>query len=86
MAGQDFRPECGRAPANQGSTQEAAEKYTELIRQNLHLEEVIKDLQDALYRYPVDVNLWVALGDAYIHTENLKEALSTLSKAEDLVR
>jgi cytochrome c-type biogenesis protein CcmH/NrfG len=47
---------------------------------------VIKDLQDALYRYPVDVNLWVALGDAYIHTENLKDALNTLSKAEDLVR
>ena len=78
--------ENARNAINQGFPAQAAEAYTNLVNRNLHLEEVIKDLQDALYRFPVDVNLWVTLGDAYYRTNELQLALNSYTKAEDLVR
>ncbi len=75
-----------RKAINQGFPEQAAEVYTGIIRQNHHLEEIIKDVQEALYRYPVDVNLWVVLGDAYLRTDDLQDALDAYTKAEDLVR
>jgi len=44
------------------------------------------DVQEALYRFPVDVNLWVVLGDAHLRTDDLQDALDAYTKAEDLVR
>jgi tetratricopeptide (TPR) repeat protein len=78
--------EDARNAINQGSPERAIEVYTSLIRQNHHLEDVIKDIQAALYNFPVDINLWMILGDAYLHTDELQEALNTYAKAEDLVR
>ncbi len=78
--------EVARNAINQGSLAKAIEVYTSLIRRNHHLEEVIKDIQAALYQFPVDINLWMTLGDAYLHTDELQEALNTYAKAEDLVR
>lgn len=78
--------EDARNLISQGLPTQAAEVYTSLIKQNHRLEEVIKDLQDALYRFPVDVNLWVTFGDAYFRTDELQEALNAYTKAEDLVR
>jgi len=43
-------------------------------------------VQEALYRFPVDTNLWVVLGDAHLRTDDLQDALDAYSKAEDLVR
>jgi cytochrome c-type biogenesis protein CcmH/NrfG len=57
-----------------------------LIKQNYHLDEIIKDLHEALYRFPVNIDMWVTLGDAYFHTDDLSEALSAYTKAEELVR
>jgi hypothetical protein len=78
--------EDARKAINEGQPDQAAEIYTGLVKQNLHLEEVITDVQEALYRFPVDVNLWVVLGDAYLRMDELQEALNVYSKAEDLVR
>ncbi|HEX9090645.1 MAG TPA: hypothetical protein VF831_04115, partial [Anaerolineales bacterium] len=71
---------------NQDHPTRAAELYSSLIRQNYHLEEMITDLQDALYRFPLDVGLWVSLGDAHLHKDDLQEALNAYTKAEELVR
>jgi len=57
-----------------------------LIKQNYQLDEIIKDLQDAVYRFPVYVDMWVSLGDAYFRSEELQEALNAYTKAEKLVR
>jgi tetratricopeptide (TPR) repeat protein len=78
--------DAARNAVSQGQPSQAAEYYSGLIKQDYHLEEVIKDLQDALYRFPVDVDLWVTLGDAYFRTDDLQEALNAYVKAEDLVR
>ena len=75
-----------RKAINQGQPAQAAEVYTGLIIQNQLLAVVINDVQEALYRFPVDVNLWVVLGDAFLRTDDLQEALNAYSKAEDLVR
>jgi cytochrome c-type biogenesis protein CcmH/NrfG len=75
-----------RNALNQGQPSQAAGHYTSLIKQNSHLTEIIKDLQDALYRFPVDIDLWVTLGDAQYHNHDLQEALNAYTKAEELVR
>jgi cytochrome c-type biogenesis protein CcmH/NrfG len=71
---------------NQDHPAQAAELYSSLIKQNYHLDEMITDLQDALYRFPLDVGLWVSLGDAHLHKDDLQEALNAYTKAEELVR
>jgi len=72
--------------ASRNQPAQAAELYTGLVRHNLLIKDVINDVQEALYRFPVDVNLWVVLGDAFLRTDDLQEALNAYSKAEDLVR
>ena len=60
--------------------------YGHLIKKEQLLAEVIRDLHEALYRYPVDANIWTALGDAYMHNNQLQEALDSYVKAEELIR
>jgi cytochrome c-type biogenesis protein CcmH/NrfG len=78
--------EEARNAINQGQPDHAVAVYTGLIKQNQQLDQVIKDVQEALYRFPVDINLWMVLGDAYLRTDELQEALNAYIKAEDLVR
>ena len=60
--------------------------YSKLIRKGKSLEDIIRDLRDALYRYPVEVPIWQALGDAYMRANRLQEALDAYTKAEELLR
>jgi tetratricopeptide (TPR) repeat protein len=60
--------------------------YSKLIRKGKSLEEITRDLRDALYRYPVEVAIWQALGDAYMRANRLQEALDAYTKAEELLR
>lgn len=64
----------------------ALEYYNRLISRGEALEDVIHDLRDALYRYPVDVSIWQTLGDAYARSNQLQEALDAYTKAEELLR
>jgi cytochrome c-type biogenesis protein CcmH/NrfG len=50
------------------------------------LAEVIQDLNEALYRYPVDVGIWQSLGDALMRTGQIQDALDAYTKAEELLR
>lgn len=64
----------------------ALESYSRLIKKARFLDEVIYDLREALYRYPVEVNIWQALGDAYMRANRLQDALDAYTKAEELLR
>ncbi len=75
-----------RTALNLGDSSQASGLYSRLIKQNYRVDEIIKDLQDALYRFPVDVDLWVTLGDAHSNTHDLQEALNAYTKAEELAR
>ncbi len=70
----------------QGDIPAALEEYNRLIRQGRSLEESIRDLREAVYRYPVEVSIWQALGDAYMRANRLQEALDAFNKAEELLR
>src|SRR5215207_4213407 len=63
----------------------ALESYARLIKKGRFLDEVIYDLRDALYRFPVDVNIWQSLGDAYMRANRLQDALNAYTKAEELL-
>lgn len=71
---------------DRGDIPEALLHYGKLIKRGKNLEEIIRDLSDSLYRYPVEVNIWQALGDAYMRANRLKEALDAYNKAEELIR
>lgn len=64
----------------------ALESYGKLIKKGRFLDEVIYDLRDTLYRYPVDVSIWQSLGDAYMRANRLQDALDAYTKAEELLR
>ena len=64
----------------------ALENYDRLIRKGRFLEEVIYDLREATYRFPVDVNILQSLGDAYMRSNRLQDALDSYTKAEELLR
>jgi competence ComEA-like helix-hairpin-helix protein len=63
----------------------AVEEYSALIRQEQHLEDIIRDLQEAVALHPIDAALYQTLGDAYVRTNRLQEALDAYNRAEDLL-
>jgi competence ComEA-like helix-hairpin-helix protein len=71
---------------NDGEIDTAVDQYTQLINRDEHLDEVIRDLQEALGRYPQDAALYQSLGDAYMHANMLQEALDAYNRAEDLIK
>jgi tetratricopeptide (TPR) repeat protein len=75
-----------KSELERGDIPEALLHYGKLIKRGKNLEEIIRDLSDSLYRYPVEVNIWQALGDAYMRANRLKEALDAYNKAEELIR
>jgi tetratricopeptide (TPR) repeat protein/uncharacterized protein Smg (DUF494 family) len=64
----------------------ALQAYEKLIKKGRFLDEVIFDLREALYRYPVEISIWQALGDAYMRANRLQDALDAYTKAEELLR
>ncbi len=70
----------------QGDSALALSHYQTLIKEQRLLSEVIRDLNEALYRFPVDIFLWQALGDAYLRAGHLQDALDAYTKAEELLR
>jgi len=85
---EDARTFIGQARQSlaDGKLDEAVEQYNQLILSGTMLEEVIHDLRNALYRYPVDITLWESLGDAYLRENRLQDALDAFTKAEELLR
>ena len=75
-----------KSELGRGNIAAALDVYTKLIRKGKSLEDIIRDLRDALYRYPVEVPLWQTLGDAYMRANRLQEALDSYTKAEELLR
>ena len=64
----------------------AMENYTKLIKKGKMLDEVIFDLREALYRFPVEVSILQTLGDAYMRANRIQDALDAYTKAEELLR
>jgi tetratricopeptide (TPR) repeat protein len=81
-------PSLGGAKAEleRGNLAAAVEIYGKLIRKGKFLEEISRDLREALHRHPVEVSIWQALGDAYIRANRIQEALDSYTKAEELLR
>jgi tetratricopeptide (TPR) repeat protein len=82
----DAALEMAQSELNRGDIPAALEHYGKLIKRGRFTEEIIRDLREALYRYPVEVTIWQALGDAYMRANRLQEALDAYTKAEELLR
>ena len=86
MPGIDPMLGMARSELSRSNIPGALESYGKLIRKARFLDEVIHDLRDALYRYPVEVSIWQSLGDAYMRANRLQDALDAYTKAEELLR
>ena len=75
-----------QAALNTNQLNEAMQAYIKLIKKNRLLEEVIHDLREAIYRFPVDIIVWQTLGDASMRANRLQDALDAYTKAEELLR
>lgn len=69
-----------------GDIPSALKVYSKLIKKGRLLDEVIEDLRQALYKYPVEATIWQALGDAYMRANRLQDALDSYTKAEEFMR
>jgi competence ComEA-like helix-hairpin-helix protein len=69
-----------------GDIPSALKVYSKLIKKGRLLDEVIEDLRQALYQYPVEATIWQALGDAYMRANRLQDALDSYTKAEEFMR
>lgn len=75
-----------RNELNRSNIPGALETYAKLIKKGRHLDEIVFDLREASYRYPVEVSIWQTLGDAYMRGNRLQDALDSYTKAEELLR
>ncbi len=75
-----------QALLEQNSLDDSMKQYSRLIKKGHLLDDVIKDLLEATHRYPVDVNIWQTLGDAYMRVNRLEDALDAYTKGEELLR
>ncbi|MBA4380155.1 MAG: hypothetical protein C0393_05680, partial [Anaerolinea sp.] len=69
-----------------GKLNDAMAGYAKLIKKQRLLDEVIHDLREAVYNFPVDIIIWQTLGDAYNRANMLQDALDAYTKAEELLR
>lgn len=69
-----------------GNLEESIAIFNEFIDGSFELDQIIHNIQNALdHHFPIDINLWQALGDAYLKNNQLQNALDAYSKAEDLL-
>ncbi len=78
--------DAARQAVSGGNIDKALASYGKLIKKGKLIDQIIKDLNDATMRHPINVKLWQTLGDAYLRLDNLQDALDAYSKAEDLIR
>lgn len=77
---------AAREAMSRGKIPDAVQTYDDLIRKGRLLEDITFDLKEALYRFPVEVSIWQALGDVYMRSNRLQDALDAYTKAEELLR
>ncbi|MGB9672858.1 MAG: hypothetical protein ACPL3P_01870, partial [Anaerolineales bacterium] len=75
-----------RIALHNGQLESALAGYERLIKQKQELDAVISDLSSAVYQYPMEIRMWMLLGDAYLRKDLLAEALNAYNKAEELIR
>ncbi len=68
-----------------GDQEQAIIVYTDLIKEQSSLEDVIFDLNQALQNQPENYEIWQTLGDAYMRNNQMIEAMQAYNRAEELL-
>ena len=69
-----------------GAVDQSIIVFNDLIKDNIFLEDIISNIQNALdHHYPINIDLWKTLGDAFLKNKQFQKALDAYSKAEDLL-
>ncbi len=69
-----------------GDLESAQEKFSQLIKKEIHLDKIIEQLSKATETYPTDFRLWMTLGDALGRSGKLQTALDAYTRAEEYLQ
>ena len=69
-----------------GKVLDALPLYQKWVDSGNNIKDAIEDLEKAIYRHPVDIDLWQLLGDAFMQDNQIQKALDAYTKAEELIR
>jgi len=81
----EFLSTAREALANQ-NIEAAFEAYSQAILEEDSLDQIIEDLNQAVYQHPLETTLWLALGDAFSQKGEIQKALDAYSKGEELLQ
>jgi len=81
----EFLPTAREALANQ-NIEAAFEAYSKAIQEGDSLDQIIEDLNQAVYQHPLETTLWLVLGDAFSQKGEIQKALDAYSKGEELLQ
>ena len=68
-----------------GNLVQALEEYAKLIQSGQGLSQIIRDLEDISHHYPQEIQVWQKLGDAYLRSDQVQQALNAYVEAERLL-
>lgn len=77
--------EIGKQAFSEGNIGIALRNYNKLINNGTFLSEIIDDLENELLKYTDNVDILLSLGDAYVRSDRLQDALTVYTKAEELI-
>jgi len=75
-----------KADLDQQNFGKAADRYHKLMKNSNNLLRVIASLEEAVQNYPGEICLFQTLGDAYVRSGRLQDALDIYTKAEELLQ
>ena len=75
-----------QADIEQQNFSKAAAGYHKLMKNSKNLLRVISSLEEAVQNNPEEITLIQTLGDAYVRSGRLQDALDTYTKAEELLK
>jgi competence ComEA-like helix-hairpin-helix protein len=75
----------GRSAIAQENLSFAIDSFSALVQKKVYLAEIIEELGQVVKQRPDHLLAWQTLGDAYVRTDQLSEALAAYIKAEELL-
>jgi competence ComEA-like helix-hairpin-helix protein len=69
-----------------GDVDQAIQEYSEIMKTGEFTTMVIQDLLEATQQHPNDIDLWQTLGEAFLHLNQVQDALKAYIKAEELLQ
>jgi len=77
--------EDARNSITSGNMRSGLRYYTDMLHEGKAIESIVSDLEAMLFENPSDFLFWRTLGDGYVRTNKVQDALIAYTKAEEIL-